>query len=46
MNKSTSEIPVIDIKNIDYTRGFEDCTNIKEEEYCERADLILDRIQD
>ena len=46
MNKSTSEILVIDIENIDYTKGFEDCTNIQEEEYCERADLILERIQD
>ena len=46
MNRSTSEILVIDIENIDYTRGFMDCKNIQEEEYCERADIILETIQD
>ena len=46
MNKSTSEIPVIDIENIDYIWGFVDRTNIQEEEYSERADIILERIQD
>ena len=46
MNKTTNEILVIDIENIDYTRGFKDCTNIQEEEYCVRADIILEKIQD
>ena len=45
MNKSENKIPVIDIENIDYTRGFVDCMNIQEE-YSERADIILERIQD
>ena len=31
MNKSENEIPVINIENIDYTRGFVDCMNIQEE---------------
>ena len=46
MSKTNSEIPVIDIENIDYTRGFIDCTNIQDEEYNEQADVILERIQD
>ena len=46
MSKKNSEIPVIDIENIDYTRGFIDCTNIQDEEYNEQADVILERIQD
>ena len=45
MNKSESEIPVINIENIDYTRGFVDCMNIQEE-YSERAEVILERLQD
>ena len=41
-----NEIQVIDIENSDLTtRGFKDCTNIQEEEYSERADIILERIQ-
>ena len=48
MSKKNSEIPVINLDNIDEycTRGFIDCTNIQEEEYSERADVILERIQD
>ena len=45
MNKS-KEIQVIDIENSDLTtRGFQDCTNIQEDEYSERVDLFLERIQ-
>ena len=46
MSKENSEIQVIDIENIDYTRGYIDCKNIQDDEYNERADVILERIQD
>ena len=48
MSKRKSEILVINLDNLDeyFTRGFIDCTNIQEEEYSERADVTLERIQD
>ena len=48
MSKRNSEIPVINLDNIDeyFTRGFIDGTNIQEEEYTERADVILEKLQD
>ena len=48
MSKKNSEIPVINLDNLDEycTRGFIDCTNIQEEEYTERADVILEKLQD
>ena len=46
MYNSASEVPVIDIENVDTTRGFKYCTSIQEEQYSERADIILERIQD
>ena len=47
MSKRNSEIPVINLDNIDeyFTRGFIDATNIQEE-YMERADEILIKLQD
>ena len=48
MSKKNSEIPVINLDNLDEycTRGFIDSTNIQEEEYMERADVILEKLQD
>ena len=45
MNESGNQISVINIENIYYNRGFVDCTNIQEE-YRERAEVILERLQD
>ena len=48
VSKKNSEILVVNLDNIDEycTRGFIDCSNIQEDEYSERADVILERIQD
>ena len=44
MSKKNSKVPVIHLDNLDKycTRGFIDCMNIQEEEYTERADVILE----
>ena len=48
ISKRNSEIPVINLDNIDkyLNRGFIDNTNIQQEEYTERADEILIKLQD
>ena len=48
INKRSSEIPVINLDNIEeyLNRGFIDDTNIQQEEYTERADEILIKLQE
>ena len=47
ISKRNSEIPVINLDNLDeyQNRGFIDGTNIQQEEYTERADEILIKLQ-
>ena len=48
LSKRNNEIPVINLDNIDeyINRGFIDKTNTQQEEYMERADEILIKLQD
>ena len=48
ISKRNSEIPVINLDNLDkyLNRGFIDGTNIQQEEYTERADEILIKLQE